>query len=216
MSNDTMNDILKKIEFLPDKDRIDQLYDWIAQESQKPDDQIDMQLIADCTALLDQYSAADPADVSAEEIARIYETHREQIGHQRAARSPRGRHLSPHKRAIVAAAAAFVLLCSATMSSLAAIHGAQTENPGNSYPDLIVYDSEYAYADPYDPYFSGGVATEDVYLTKALAEDTLVFYTLEVDGQTYYQAVANTGGVEFVVESTDYNQLVAYMNELMN
>ena len=74
MSNDTMNDILKKIEFLPDKDKIDQLYDWIAQESQKPDDQIDMQLIADCTALLDQYSAADPADVSAEEIARICET----------------------------------------------------------------------------------------------------------------------------------------------
>ena len=39
---------------------------------------------------------------------------------------------------------------------------------------------------------------------------------MEVDGQTYYQAVTNSGGVEFVVESTDYDQLVAYMDELLN
>jgi hypothetical protein len=218
--NLTIRDILKEIEGRSPAEKSERLYDLIEQECQKPDGQIDMQLIEDCTRRIEAYSADDAQNLSDKEIACIYEQHKKQFEIKTVGKRNRTR-ISAHKRAMVAAAAAILLLGCAAFTSVAAMQGIivgdqlshmlQSAAPSDK-PTFIERPID---DDPSQSQnFWEDLATEELYLTKSSAAKDTVIYTQDPEYDDYYRAVANTDGVEYVVSCSDYEQLVAYMNNL--
>ena len=218
MDNDIMKTIFKELEPLPTDGKVMRLYDLIEQESQKPDDQIDMQLIEMCTNHIDLLLAEDSQDLSEKEIDRIYIKHQKQLQATTPKRT-RGRSFSPYKRAMTAAAA-FILICGATLIAITAARGNALDKPLLSVLQSMFSfgeptESDTLKEDPYASYFLEGITVEEMYLTKPSGQERLTYYTKGTEEHPYYQAVFHTDGVEYVVACSDYDQLVAYMNDML-
>jgi len=218
MDNLTMEKILSELASLPADDRIERLYELIEQESLKPENQIDMHLIEECTHQIDLCSAGNMQDLSDQEISRIYLNHRERM-QKEAPCMAKKRKSGLYKRA-AATAAALLLLCCATLMTIAAARGSTSGEPLVSVLQGIfdlgeTEDPHIFEYDPYQTYFLEEFQMEEVYLTKSSGQEKLTYYTMGTEEQPYYQAVVHANGVEYVVACSDYDQLVAYMNDMM-
>ena len=203
---------------MPTEGKVMRLYDLIEQESQKPDDQIDMQLIEMCTNHIDLLLAEDSQDLSEAEIDRIYTEHRKQLQATTRKRAS-GRSFSLYKRAITAAAA-FILICGATLIAITAARGNAMGEPLLSVLQSMLPFEESKATDileegPYVSYFPEDITVEEIYLAKPSAQERLTYYTKGTEDHPYYQAVVHTDGVEYVIACSDYDQLVAYMNNML-
>ena len=218
MDNLTIKKILSELASLPADNRIERLYELIEQESRKPEDQIDMHLIEECTRQIDLCSAGDAQDLSEQEIHHIYLKHRETLQKQ-APTIAKERKSGLYKR-MAAAAASLLLLCCATLMTITA---ARESVMSGSPPDVLqtifhpgeLEDPLAPEYDPYEAYFPEGFRTEEMYLTRSSGQETLTYYTKGTEDQPYYQAVVHADGVEYVIACSDYDQLVAYMNDMV-
>ena len=119
VSND-IEAILRDIEHLSNKDKVEYLLDYIDEEKDKPDDQVDDEFIVQCTHYINEFSKGDAFDFSKEELDVKLEELRSR-GDQSAAKIVRSKKRIFRRFAVVAAAV--LLLGALGLTAIAKISG---------------------------------------------------------------------------------------------
>ena len=188
MADHNINEIIKNIENLSDKDKISHLFDIIDEEKNKPWDQIDFGKIEACSQYINELTKNDETQLSPERIEFIKAKNDER------ARMAQSRQVNCRfsKRLAVAAAAALII-CSAAVTVFVAAEGFGSMEEFISYISHKLKPGESVDQNGITFINNGKIVNYDSVEEFASKENLDVFYPAELPEGVFVKEIILTG-----------------------
>lgn len=188
MADHNINEIIKNIEVLSDKDKISHLFDIIDEEKNKPWDQIDFGKIEACSQYINELTKNDETQLSPERIEFIKAKNDEKA---RMAQSRQVNRRFPKRLAVAAAAA--LIICSAAVTVFVAAEGFGSMEEFVSYISLKLKPGERADQNGITFINNGKSINYDSVEEFASKENLDVFYPAELPEGVFIKKIILTG-----------------------
>ena len=213
MADHNINEIIKNIENLSDKDKISHLFDVIDEEKNKPWDQIDFGKIEACSQYINELTKNDETQLSHERIELI-KARNDEKAHMAQSRQVNRRF---SKRLAVAAAAALII-CSTAVTIFAAAEGFGSVEEFISYISLKLKPGESVDQNGITFINNGKSINYDSVEEFASKENLDVFYPAELPEGVFIKKIILTGDLKeendctLVYVLTDSNTALSIRN----